>query len=446
MRPRYTTIAFAYGLVVLAGLAFGWLSFSRFESISNAMWEVMRKHDDAVISIARLQDASDRTGLLVREYLLGGDSSLLKQANETDLEFDGHFRALQLALDDARSLQLLQDLSVAKQAQRGMGRVFPLRGTTLADRADLVRSTEARARELQERVSHLQDALATHERDLLQSAKDAALAQTVRARRELAALASVGLAILLLSTVVLVQTMRQLRRSRDELERVNRDLDEFGGRVAHDLRNLLAPVGLAASSLDRSADRAEIVRTIAGRLKGLTRRSNDLIESLLAFAHSGQPADANAVSDVGQVVRDAVEDLEANARAVDARIEVDTVAAEVSCSPSLLHTVLVNVIGNALKFLDGRPERAVRITSSRMGRDCEIAIADTGSGIPKDALGKLWTPFYRVPGTRAPGHGIGLATVSRILEAHHGSITVESDGTHGSTFRLRLPLRQPATV
>ena len=72
---------------------------------------------------------------------------------------------------------------------------------------------------------------------------------------------------------------------------------------------------------------------------------------------------------------------------------------------------------------------------------CELSIADTGPGIPADALPRIFEPFYRVPGTQTPGTGIGLATVHRIVEARGGSVTVESRMRHGSVFRVRLPLR-----
>jgi signal transduction histidine kinase len=286
----------------------------------------------------------------------------------------------------------------------------------------------------------LLDQLARHERQLLLTAKDDALVQTFRARRELAAFALAALLVTVLSTAVLLRTLAHLRRSRQELERVNRELDDFSGRVAHDLRNLLTPVGLAANALDRGAGQEPMVRDIAGRLQRLTRRSNVLIEQLLTFARAGQAAEASAAASVGRAVADALEDLEPNVRAMGARVEVQVPDEQVACAPGLLHTVLINLVGNAVKFLEGSQKRVIRITARRVDRDCEIAIEDTGPGIPKTSMARLFTPFFRVPGTRAPGTGIGLATVSRILSAHHGSISVESIESQGSIFRVRLPL------
>ena len=99
------------------------------------------------------------------------------------------------------------------------------------------------------------------------------------------------------------------------------------------------------------------------------------------------------------------------------------------------------MIGNALKFLDGEPERRVVVRATAANGTCDLIVADTGPGIPAAALPRIFEPFYRVPGTQTAGTGIGLATVHRIVEARGGSVTVESGMRHGSVFRVRLPLR-----
>jgi signal transduction histidine kinase len=439
VRWRYATIALAFGCTVAVGVAYGWTSFGRFQSNSSAMWQVLRTHADAVISVARLQEASERTDLLVREYLLGGGESLLTEASQADQQFDVHEQSLERLLDDPQARTLLTQIRMAKAKQRHLSTLLSGRPVTIA-RGALIAAGETQARDRQREIGVLLDQLARHERQLLLTAKDDALVQTFRARRELAAFALAALLVTVLSTAVLLRTLAHLRRSRQELERVNRELDDFSGRVAHDLRNLLTPVGLAANALDRGAGQEPMVRDIAGRLQRLTRRSNVLIEQLLTFARAGQAAEASAAASVGRAVADALEDLEPNVRAMGARVEVQVPDEQVACAPGLLHTVLINLVGNAVKFLEGSQKRVIRITARRVDRDCEIAIEDTGPGIPKTSMARLFTPFFRVPGTRAPGTGIGLATVSRILSAHHGSISVESIESQGSIFRVRLPL------
>ncbi|MEP7121620.1 MAG: sensor histidine kinase [Byssovorax sp.] len=91
------------------------------------------------------------------------------------------------------------------------------------------------------------------------------------------------------------------------------------------------------------------------------------------------------------------------------------------------------------QFIDGRERRVVAISSSCAGASCAITITDTGPGIPERDHARIFEPLYRVPGVRAHGHGIGLATVARIVHAHGGTIEVESELGVGTTFQVRLP-------
>jgi signal transduction histidine kinase len=100
-----------------------------------------------------------------------------------------------------------------------------------------------------------------------------------------------------------------------------------------------------------------------------------------------------------------------------------------------------NVLNNALKFLEGRERRIVRVAiRAEEGRWGVLSVEDTGPGIPDASLQKLFQPFYRVPGTRISGTGIGLATVDRIVRAHGGQVRVASVAGSGTRFEIRLPL------
>ena len=148
---------------------------------------------------------------------------------------------------------------------------------------------------------------------------------------------------------------------------------------------------------------------------------------------------------MGDVIRDVVADLAALARDRRASVQIEAEDVCVRCSRSLLQTVLMNLVGNALKYLDGE-ERVVRVSARAVGDDCEIAVSDSGPGIPAEALESIFEPFYRVPGAAAPGTGIGLATVHRIVQAHHGQVSVQSRVGEGSRFVVRLPVGEPEVL
>lgn len=134
-----------------------------------------------------------------------------------------------------------------------------------------------------------------------------------------------------------------------------------------------------------------------------------------------------------------------------AGVEIGTRLAE-PCLPGRadevrLRQALDNLLSNAVKYT---PEGGtVTLTLERDGDDAVIAVADTGIGIEPRELDKVFERFYRTPalrGSHLSGHGIGLAVVKAVAEAHGGTATVRSIPGQGSTFTLRLPLRPPGSA
>jgi len=136
---------------------------------------------------------------------------------------------------------------------------------------------------------------------------------------------------------------------------------------------------------------------------------------------------------VASVFGEALEQLAPDVARVDATIEPHIEEAEIACSRELLAVVVLNLLGNALKFMEGRDRRVVSISSGCSGGSCEIAIADTGPGISASDRARVFEPFYRVPGVRAQGHGIGLATVALPVERSSVEPPVRSASTSSTT-------------
>jgi signal transduction histidine kinase len=245
---------------------------------------------------------------------------------------------------------------------------------------------------------------------------------------------------------MLARHRRQLAEYVARIERSNRDLDAFAARIAHDLRNALSPVGLIAGTLREMRDSSDLVQRMSGQLLGSVRRCRGLIDGLLAFSRPAQLPDDGAIASVSAVVRDVLEEVAPLATRVGAAVDFDAADVAVRCPPGLVHLVGANIIGNALKYLEGRPRRAVRVSVRRAAGWCELAVEDSGPGIPAESREHVFEPFYRVPGTVVAGTGIGLATVRRIVERYGGQVVLESELGRGSTFTIRLPAveREPA--
>ncbi|MBN1506220.1 MAG: PAS domain S-box protein [Sedimentisphaerales bacterium] len=135
---------------------------------------------------------------------------------------------------------------------------------------------------------------------------------------------------------------------------------------------------------------------------------------------------------------------QAQQKHVQLSVEMESGLPPMLCDRDRIIQVLTNLLSNAIKFT---PEGGrVWIRAARQGEFLALRVADTGMGIPKEALPRLFTQFYRVhrPGKEIKGTGLGLAIVSRLVAGHDGRIEVESEIDKGTTFTVLLPLAPKA--
>jgi two-component system OmpR family sensor kinase len=211
------------------------------------------------------------------------------------------------------------------------------------------------------------------------------------------------------------------------------------------LKNALDPIALSVPMLKRCSNAPRHVEQIGERLERCSNRAIIILDSLLAFSRATQKAGLNEAGALSAAVKSVQEELAPQAARFDVSFTVDQMPdVEVRCTPGLLHVVLANLCGNAIKFLEGQEQRRVRVSACKDGQFCRIDVEDTGPGIAKEMHEKIFEPFFRVEGTAAHGTGIGLATVRRIVEARAGRIEVRSDVGRGCRFLVWLPLAASA--
>ncbi|MGA9526155.1 MAG: ATP-binding protein, partial [Myxococcaceae bacterium] len=147
--------------------------------------------------------------------------------------------------------------------------------------------------------------------------------------------------------------------------------------------------------------------------------------------------------ELGLLVVEALEALQPLAASKSQHLESDLPAAlpAVLADSSRIHQVLANLLGNAIKFTPEGGAIAVRATSS--GGLVTISITDTGPGIAEDELPHIFDRFWQARRTAKLGSGLGLFIVKGIVEAHGGTIWVESKVGAGSTFHFTLPVAPP---
>jgi signal transduction histidine kinase len=249
------------------------------------------------------------------------------------------------------------------------------------------------------------------------------------------AVAALATALLVLS---LLRRHESLSRAYElALERRADELEAFAGRVAHDVRNALVPVSLSVSQLTRMELGESQRHWVSTADRGVWRLF-ELIEGLLAFAKAGaQPVPGDS-ADVGEVIEDVVMAQRPSAESAGCELRVAGVEpCRVGCNAGVLTSLIGNLVGNAIKHIDG-PVRRVQVSAVRRGAMVRITVEDTGPGVPEHLREAIFQPFVR-GGTGAGGVGLGLATVRRLAEGHGGVAGLDPAPGGGSRFWIELP-------
>jgi PAS domain S-box-containing protein len=212
-------------------------------------------------------------------------------------------------------------------------------------------------------------------------------------------------------------------------------LGQLTGGVAHELRNPLGWIKGSAYLLDDTLKEADPeVRETLDILKRGVARCGRIVDSLLSFASPKPPVRREV--NVNEVVREALSTTDGPEN-VEVVSHLDPSLPAISADPDQLSLVFGNIIGNAIQAM---PEGGRLVVESETSNRewVSVSFTDTGVGIPEENLDELFEPLFT---TRAKGTGLGLAIVRTLVEAHGGSIRVESELGEGSTFTVRLPLR-----
>jgi PAS domain S-box-containing protein len=209
---------------------------------------------------------------------------------------------------------------------------------------------------------------------------------------------------------------------------------EMAAVVAHEIRNPLSSIVMAAKELAAGELGEEDRGTVLRVLRSESQRLNEALTNFLAFARPRplrlERADLNALID--EVVRMVQADRELSG-GVAVSLELSAALQPVQMDADQIRQVVWNLVINALQALGGKGE--LRVRTGRCGGHAFFEVADTGPGIPAAALKGLFKPFQT---TKQKGTGLGLAIAARVAKAHGGTIAVET-GERGTTFEVVLP-------
>ena len=234
---------------------------------------------------------------------------------------------------------------------------------------------------------------------------------------------------------------RELKRAQDDLVEAAKFafVGEVAAGVAHEVRTPLGILRSSAQLLGRSLptdrpDSTELVEMIVSEVDRLDR----VVAGLLELARPRQPL--IEATPLAAVVERALDFVEARAREKDISIHRALTAEQppARCDPEQIYQVALNLIINALQILPHGGRITVRTLPAHDGR-VGFAVSDNGPGIAEELQERVFAPFFTM---REGGTGLGLALVQRIVQAHQGLISLESQVGHGTTFIVELPVAE----
>lgn len=265
------------------------------------------------------------------------------------------------------------------------------------------------------------------------------------ARRSTVASGALVLLCVALTAAAAAIGIRVVHRYEESLRRQADDLEQFAGRVAHDIRSPLSVTATALHVLKHHAGGAQ--RLAAERAERGVRHVSRLIDDLLQFARAGADVSRRDVTELGEVLYDVVDELRPAAEQGGVELHLEAPRPpRVACSPGVLSSIVSNLVRNAIVHMGARELRQVwiRVESAASTAAVRIAVEDTGPGIPEELGERIFEPFVRGAGDDPPGSGLGLATVKRLVTAHGGSVGFRSRAGLGTRFFVELPrAREP---
>jgi len=258
-----------------------------------------------------------------------------------------------------------------------------------------------------------------------------------------------------LARIELHLRLRRLELERQEnvlrLEKMNREKDEVLGIISHDMRNPIGGIIGISNFLrtDGPSDDKELndmLKLIESSAERLLLLVNDLLDIALIEANSLQLTFTQ--TDIGAYCNDVIQLHWATAKSKGVRLDLvekmEGILAEIDVTK--FSQIIGNLVSNAIKFTEEGGQVRVEIGSSAAdSSQLQLQIIDSGMGIPKDLMPKLFEKFgaQRLGTKGEKGTGLGMPLVKRYVDLHHGSITVDSMEKIGTTFTIRIPLKQP---
>ncbi|MCX6225181.1 MAG: HAMP domain-containing sensor histidine kinase [Bacteroidia bacterium] len=249
---------------------------------------------------------------------------------------------------------------------------------------------------------------------------------------------TLALIILIISSVAIYVIFRQKRLS--EIK------NDFVNNMTHELKTPISTISLASQMLtDKSlSNDSKNLEHISSLIQQESKRLGNQVEKVLQMSifEEGKMSLKIQPLHFDNLVRQAVEKISLQIQKRNGFIELDLSSGEdpINGDETHLTNVVFNLIDNAMKYCQNDP--AIKILTRSTSRNIQVKISDNGIGISKEYIKKIFDKFFRVPTGNVhdvKGFGLGLSYVKKVIEQHHGTISVASEPNSGTTFTLIIP-------
>lgn len=239
----------------------------------------------------------------------------------------------------------------------------------------------------------------------------------------------------------LAAAREQLEQQRSVLLHATRlsELGQIAAALAHEVNQPLSAIANYLTAVQhlrrRGGDQDRIDEGIA-RAVEQAMRASQIVNRLRGFA---KPSNGEREPEpINQILDDAVAlaGIDPRARGVNFRLDPDPAAPLVAADRIEIQQVVFNLVRNAIEAMDDRRRKTVRLSTATRDAEVEIAVADSGPGVPPEVREQLFRPFIT---TKPTGMGIGLSICRRIVDRHGGRLWAENGPRGGAVFRFTLP-------
>jgi signal transduction histidine kinase len=233
---------------------------------------------------------------------------------------------------------------------------------------------------------------------------------------------------------------RQVHERTARLDELNQGLQAFSGMVSHDLRGPLRNIHGLSELVRESieAGRAAEALPLVQKLGHESMRATHMVSDLLNLARVEGKALQKQGVDCNALVRGCLGQLALEYPDAPRCVQIGPLPV-VQADAGLLAHVVMNLVGNALKYGQGRPGLAVTVTAMRDADAWRFSVADNGPGFSEARAGELFKPFGRLVADGIPGTGLGLTVVHRVVQQHGGAVGAQGRPGEGATFWWTLP-------